>query len=572
MAGLWTNGTGMTTSAHDVVLISDFNLDLLKRFLSQIEEETDQGRVHLAPYGQWRQALMEKAGWRDAAPSPDLFVWVQPHAACPSFARLLYSEDMAPGDIEMEVDAFCELLLSIKDTARSLLVPSWMRPASHRGAGLLDFRLPGGLSRALLEMNTRLARNLERAGNAYVLDANQWLHWSDGDPHDPRAWFFTKSPFAPGVYRRAAAAVKAARDTLRGASKKLLIVDLDETIWGGIVGEIGWEKLQVGGHNPSGEAYQEFQRTIKALNRRGVLLAIASKNDPKNVEDAFEHHPEMILRTSDFAARRINWRDKAQNIVEIVDELGLGLDSAVFLDDNPAERARVREALPDVYVPDLPDDKMRYAGFLLSLACFDTPAITQEDRERTAMYAQAHARTKTRGAMSSIQEWVRSLNTRLNIDRLNAANLVRAVQLLNKTNQMNLTTRRMSESELLAWTAVPGNAFFTVRARDRFGDLGLVGLLGMTSSGPVALVTDFVLSCRVLGRLIEETLLAWTIVQAKTEGTGYVEAVLTETPRNGPCRDFFLHSGMEMIAPHRFRWATSRLMPFPDGIAVEFEP
>ena len=194
--------------------------------------------------------------------------------------------------------------------------------------------------------------------------------------------------------------MKAALRAVRGQSRKVVICDLDDTLWGGIVGDAGWENLRLGGHDPVGEAFADFQRELKALTRRGIILAMVSKNTEAVALEAIEKHPEMQLRKDDFAAWRINWDDKAQNIADLMEELNLGLDSAVFLDDNPVERARISEALPEVLVPNLPRDKMLFASTLRKLNCFDSATVSSEDRKRAAFYnAERDRRTSCNAPM-----------------------------------------------------------------------------------------------------------------------------------------------------------------------------
>src|SRR5262249_54535249 len=225
-----------------------------------------------------------------------------------------------------------------------------------------------------------------------VLNSRKWFQLAGDATFNFRLWYLGKVPFGNSVFKNAAADIKAALRGAVGQVRKLLILDLDDTLWEGIVGDVGWQALKLGGHDPIGEALVDFQREIKALNRRGVLLGIVSKNEEATALAALKEHPEMILRPEDFAGWRINWSDKAQNIVDLVSQLNLGLDSVVVIDDNPAERSRVREALPQVLVPEWPEDKRLYSAALLALDCFDAYAVTREDHERAQMYANESRR------------------------------------------------------------------------------------------------------------------------------------------------------------------------------------
>src|SRR5207248_5467611 len=239
----------------------------------------------------------------------------------------------------------------------------------------------------------------------------------------------------------------------------------------------------------------------------GVLLGIVSKNEESTALEAIRSHPEMVLRQDDFAGWRINWEDKAQNIVELVSELNLGLQSVVLIDDSPVERARVHEAFPDVLVPEWPSSPLDYTATLHGLRCFDTRLVSLEDRTRTEMYVTERKRHEVRTQVSSLEQWLASLNIQVEAEPLSEATLDRATQLLNKTNQMNLSTRRMIKEELQNWNQQPENTVLIFRVSDKFGDYGLVGVASFVLRDGNANVVDFVLSCRVMGRKVEETML-----------------------------------------------------------------
>lgn len=358
---------------------------------------------------------------------------------------------------------------------------------------------------------------------------------------------------------------------VRGGSRKLIVVDLDDTLWGGILGDAGWEGLALGGHDPIGEAHQDFQRALKALASRGILLAIASKNDEAVALEAIREHPEMVLRERDFGAWRIDWNDKASNIAAIAEELNLGLQHVVFLDDNPAERGRVRESLPEVLVPEWPKDPQQYVTALATLGCFDTPAITAEDRARGAMYVAERDRQAARRSLPTVGEWLATLELRVSIERLRPATLSRATQLLNKTNQMNLSGRRLTESELDAWASQPEHALWTVAVADRFGDAGLTGLIGVRVNGARAVLEDFVLSCRVFGRQVEEVMLHVATDHAARANAGSFEAVLMPTAKNKPTLEFFAErSGMILDGENTFRSTNVTPLPLPAHVTLRF--
>jgi FkbH-like protein len=537
----------MDKQLHTCLLVSDFNLQNFAGYAASDPAPPAVDPIP-APPGEPLPALLDTAAahWRD--PADAAVIWTQPHSVSPAFNALLMYEPVPVREVLREVDAYCGLLAEASARVRFAFVPSWVIP-SYRGLfGVLDMKAEVGLTNTLMRMNLRLAENLEKVRNAHLLNAGRWIERAGAGAFNPKLWYLGKIPFGNEVFREAVRDIKAALAGMLGRARKLIIVDLDDTLWGGLVGELGWENLVLGGHHHAGEAYADFQRGLKSLQNRGILLAIASKNEERTALEAIGKHPEMVLRPDDFAAWRIDWRDKAGNILELLHELNLGPQSAVFIDDNPAERARVRESLPEVLVPEWPADPVLYPSALLSLRCFDLPSLSREDLSRTAMVLSERERRELKKNLGSPEEWLRQLSIRVRIEALHPANLQRAAQLLNKTNQMNLSTRRMSEAELMAWAGPEHRRLWTARVSDRFGDAGLTGLVSLEIREGKAQLVDFVLSCRVLGRKIEESLLATAIAAAQASGVEALYARYLPTAKNKPCLDFF-----ESLAPRFLR-------------------
>jgi FkbH-like protein len=417
-----------------------------------------------------------------------------------------------------------------------------------------------------MRINLRLVETLAGAPTVYPLWADKWFQLAGPTAFNYRLWYLGKIRFSNEVFKAAARDLKAALRGINGQAKKIVILDLDDTLWGGIVGEVGWQGISLGGHDPAGEALVDFQRDLKALSRRGILLAIVSKNEESIAIEAIAKHPEMVLRMDDFAGWRINWQDKAENIIDLMAELNLGLDSAVFIDDSPVERARVRESLPQLCVPEWPADKRLYTEALLSLDSFDSPFVTEDDRQRSRIYAEDRIRKGSKIQLGNLEEWFATLRTTITVEELNQANLPRAAQLLNKTNQMNLSTRRMSEADFIAWARDKTRRAWTFRVSDRFGDSGLTGIITVEVDGSRARIVDFVLSCRVMGRKIEEAMLHVAINWARSVKIDEVYAKYYQTPKNKPCQDFFQKSGLICRGEKIFVWDAAQ--PYPLHAAI----
>ncbi len=518
------------------VLVADFTINELAEHLARADFDDFVVDSEVAPFDQVVPTLINLVS---ADPKADLaFVWTRPDQVSPAFRDLLAGGPPDVDQILADVDTFASVLRANARAARFVFVASWVLPPTRLGLGLLELR--GSRATGLLmRMNLRLADAVAEMPNVFVLDAQRWLASASDGAVDPKLWFAGKVAFTTDVLSEAARDIRAALRGVLGMARKLVVVDLDDTLWGGIIGDVGWEGLRLGGHDPNGEAFVQFQRQLLALTRRGIALAVVSKNEESTALEAMRNHPEMAVRPEMLAAFRINWSDKAQNILEIAKELNLGLQSVVFLDDNPIERGRVREALPEVYVPEWPVDPTHYPRALDSLRCFDTAHISVEDMERNAMYATERERSSLLGRVSSFDEWLATLDLNVRFEKVGSSNVARAAQLLNKTNQMNLRTRRLSESELLSWSSKKGHEVWTVHVSDRFGNSGLAGILSLSRAGDEVSVVDYVLSCRVMGRRVEETMVWAAKQRASALGGRRLLVSPIVTSKNRPCVAFF---------------------------------
>jgi FkbH-like protein len=545
-------------------LISDFNLDTLGHYLAN-DSSWPQLSITSAPFGQVTPALLQPM-LSDS--SRFCLVWTLPEKTIPSFAEALGNVPVAEDQLINEVHQFVDCIRQAQKHFRAIIVVSWVLPTSHRGNGILALKGQGP-RKLLLKMNLALAEGLENCSSVYLLDGQRWMEAVGKRSYSPKLWYLTKTPFHADIFRQAASDLKAAIGAVLGAAKKLVIVDLDNTIWGGIVGDLGWENLRLGGHDYLGEAFVDFQRALKGLRNRGILLAVASKNEESVALEALTKHPEMVLRPEDFVSIKINWNDKAANIAELTEELKIGLQSAVFIDDNPVERARVREALPEVFVPEWPSDKTLFASTLLEMDCFDSPYFTAVDASRNEMYGIEKQREQSRKTVASAEEWLLALGTEVQVEELGDGNRLRVVQLLNKTNQMNLSTRRLSEQELQVWLRPANRKLWVFRVRDRFGDSGLTGILSLDIDSGVASIADFVLSCRVMGRNIERAIVAFAARYCADLGVRELCATYLPTPKNKPCFNFWHTSGFTYDEKNnRFTWVLGQPYVFPRGIDI----
>ena len=373
--------------------------------------------------------------------------------------------------------------------------------------------------------------------------------------YDPRSYHWTKQPFSSEGVAWLAQHLWAGVRALTTGPKKVLVLDLDNTLWGGVVGEEGAQGVRVGGEEPEGAAYLAFQRHARRLSLRGVVLAVCSKNNLADAKEPFEVNANMALTLSDFAAFEASWDPKSVAIARIADTLRLGLDAFVFFDDNPVERAEVRAALPQVAVVEAPTDPADYVRVLESGLYFEAARVQEADLQRAQQYqAEAQRRVVHQSAVS-LDGYLRSLDMRGQATPIREEDLPRVVQLIGKTNQFNLTTRRHSEGEVRRLLADSGTLHLALRLRDRFGDYGLIGVvLGVPDPGPETCRLDtWLMSCRAIGRGVEDFTLNQVAAAARRLGYQTLVGEFLPTAKNAPVADLFPRLGFAPSDDQRFR-------------------
>jgi len=394
--------------------------------------------------------------------------------------------------------------------------------------------------------------------NLHILDIKM-IHQRLGDQlfTDHRGYVNASMPFqldALSVLARSAIGIIAA---LRGRFVKCIVLDLDNTVWGGVIGDDGMEKIQVG-HLGIGKAYTLFQQWLRELRTRGIILAVSSKNTASIAQEPFERHPDMVLRMEDIAVFMANWENKADNIRHIQKILNIGFDSMVFLDDNPVERALVRNAVPGVIVPELPEDPAGYISYLKSLGLFETASFTPNDGERTAQYRDEAARREGELAFGNHDEFLKSLHMEAAVEEFNDFNIPRVAQLIQRSNQFNLRTVRHSEEEVRHMSASDGYICFAVQLKDKFGDYGLISAVILRLEEEGLFIDTWIMSCRVLKRGVEEFIINEMVLRAFEAGASWLMGEYIPTPKNGLVAFLLRDAGFvpdeELPAPGTGRW------------------
>jgi FkbH-like protein len=389
---------------------------------------------------------------------------------------------------------------------------------------------------------------------------------------DERSWFESKQPCSSALLVELAREATYLILSLKRAPKKVLVLDLDNTLWGGVVADDGLEGIELGDTSPRGEAFKAFQKYIASLKQRGVLLAVCSKNDHAKAAEPFEKHPDMVLKMEDMVCFKANWEPKSENIRAMAPELNLGLDSFVFVDDNPAEIEIVRQFAPEVTTILLGPDPSDYVAQLADCRLFEPRSITSEDAERTNQYRSDAQRKALEASVTDMASYLESLQMGAVINEFTPVDVPRLSQLINKSNQFNLTTRRRSEAEVVAVMNDPEYAAYSMRLKDRFGDHGLISIVIGKKSGNTMQIDTWLMSCRVLKRQVEEEVLNEIVRLAKVRGCTRLEGIYLPTPKNEMVRDFYGRMGFTLTSDsdtkREFELRLETFQPIPTKIKI----
>jgi len=410
--------------------------------------------------------------------------------------------------------------------------------------GSLDRRVAGTMRGVLDAVNRQLVERLEGTPDLILDVAAIAETVGSAEWYSPEQWNLAKLPFSATYARLYADHIGRLLGAMRGLARRCLILDLDNTVWGGVIGDDGMDGIRIAQGDATGEAFLELQRTALLLRERGVVLAVSSKNDDATARAVFREHAEMLLREHHIAVFQANWNDKATNIKAIAEELSLGLASMVFVDDNPVERGLIRELLPQVAVPELPDDPALYARTLLAAGYFEATAFSGEDRKRADFYQDNARRLALQQQVGGVDAYLASLDMAIHFAPFDPTGRERITQLINKSNQFNLTTRRYTEAEVAAAEADASVFTLQVRLADRFGDNGMISVVIARPAAPSVWEIDtWLMSCRVLGRKVEQMVLRELALQARARGVRQIIGVYRPTDRNGMVKDHYARLG-----------------------------
>jgi len=540
-----------------IALLSSFTIDPLSMYLDiKCRLAGLHPEIYVAPFNQYRQEIMDTNA-KLYTFQPDLIILaVEAQSLLPENFLSDYLK-IPKQEKERHLTEIIELvktlisLLSSRSNAL-ILINNFMIP-SFTSLGILDDKLDLGVKAFFSTLNNRLAELYASDRQVYVVDfegaagkhgktrcINYEMYY--------RGSFVLSESFLAVISEEYMGYIKA----IRNLSRKCIVLDLDNTLWGGIIGEDGFEGIQLG-KDPPGNAFVDFQRLLLSYFNRGIILALNSKNNYEDAIKVIREHPHMILREHHFAAMRINWQDKVQNMIELAKEINIGLDTMVFIDENPHEREHVRQALGQVLVVDLPSSPYLYRQALQELNDFNTLTLTEEDKMRGEMYYASKMRSELQKSAVSLKDFLQSLEMKAIIREADDFSLPRVASLVNKTNQFNMTTRRYTINEIEEMkNETEKFSIYTLHVVDKFGDEGIVGVAIIRKEPKTWTIDSFLMSCRIIGRKLETAFLATIVSDARKMGILTIIGEYIATKKNEPAKTFYSDHGFTRHAESKW--------------------
>jgi FkbH-like protein len=532
--------------------------------------------LYSAGYDQYRQELLDGAAgmgrFQPDAILISLHIENTEFAVSPSTCG--FTQDLPA--IGAWVERFAALVLAYRETNPApILLQNFVPPAADMD-GLLSATGRSSVFDLTMELNLALRQMASSMPEVYIIDAaklaarNNLAEWSDR-----RLWFLAKVGISPKKFPLLASEVARFCAGLRRPAAKCVVMDLDNTVWGGVLGDAGPEGIQCTDETYPGNAYAAFQRALLALRSRGILLAVASKNDAALVDEVFRKRTDMVLRKEHITDWEVHWEPKPESLKRIAARMNIGLDSLVFLDDNPAEVALVKMALPSVRARQMPSRPEDFVEFLGRLADFDQLRLSAEDMRRPELYELRKKQAEMSQNGTDLESFYRSLKTVLAPQKATASNFDRVVQLIQKTNQFNLTTRRHDKAELMK-RIERGSELWAFRARDVHGDHGIIAVALLDFSADSCRIDTLVMSCRVIGRTLETAILHFLEERGRARKSTEMIGEYLPTAKNEPCRDFYQRHYYACTENNdqRTQWSKSLESPrteSPEWIEIERE-
>tara|TARA_B100001123_G_scaffold74358_1_gene83750 strand:+ start:42868 stop:44625 length:1758 start_codon:yes stop_codon:yes gene_type:complete len=504
--------------------------------------------TYVADYNQYNQEILnEDSGLYQFKPDITFLILDTRHILGEYFFSW-YSvpNDDRPKILDTKISEIENICNTFSKNSDSKLVITSLQIPNYSPYGINDENITISLKKVIYEINSRLFQYQKKLGNIFTYDFNEFVRkFGENNIFSYKQFFSGDIKISTEYIPKFVTELMGYVYAVAGKTKKCIVLDLDNTLWGGIIGEDGFDNIKLG-DNPVGRSFVEFQKRLLALNERGILLAINSKNNFDDAIEVIQKHPSMILREDNFACLKINWNDKVANLQKIAEELNIGLDSMVFFDDDPMNQEYVRDSLSEVLVVDLPKDSSQYAQIITKMKEFDVLRITEEDTKRNSMYLSQKKRKELENKVGDFNEFLKQMNIEVNVQKANSFSIPRISQLTLKTNQFNLTTRRYQEEEVSKFSSSEDKIVECIQVSDKFGDNGISGTYIIEKRNDEEWIIDtFLLSCRIMGRGVEEIMMSQIIENAKLSGVKRIKGEFIPTAKNKPAENFYKDLGFK---------------------------
>ena len=460
------------------------------------------------------------------------------------------------------------LVETFLDNSNSKLVITNFQIPVYSPYGINEQKEDFGMKQLVYEINNKIRHELKDQPLVFIYDFNEFvMKFGEYNVFNYQDYFFGDIKISIDYIPKFADELLGYVNAVMGITKKCIVLDLDNTLWGGIIGEDGFDNIKLG-DDAVGRSFVEFQKRLLALNQRGIILAINSKNNFEDAMEVIKKHPSMILREDNFACMKINWDDKVTNLQEISKELNIGLDSMVFFDDDLINQEFVKTSLPEVLVVELPNDSSQFAQIITKMKEFDVLKITEEDVKRNEMYLVQKKRTELKNKIVDFDEFLKQMNIEVNIKKADSFTIPRISQLTLKTNQFNLTTKRYQQEEISSFSSDKDRIVECVQVSDKFGDNGITGVYIIEKKDSKEWIIDtFLLSCRIMGRKVEEAMLYQIIEKAKNLGIKKIKGKFIPTKKNKPAENFYSDCGFKKEGDY-WVFNTDQVMKKPEQIKL----
>jgi len=558
-----------------IALLSSFTINGIKETLSVKSFELGiSSKFYIGGYNQYSQEILNtNSGLYKFEPDLIiLFIDTRSILGDEYFLPYQISDEDRKALVNEKLNVVKSLVEKIKENSNAKILLHNFEVPSYSPLGILENKQKLGFVESIETLNISLRDGFKDDGQVFIFDYEAFCSkigkWNI---LDYKMYYIgdmkLNLQYIPDLCDEYLGYIK----PILSLTKKCIVLDLDNTLWGGIVGEDGLEGIKLG-PTPEGRLFLEFQKYLLSLFNKGIILVINSRNNPDDVLEVFRKHPDIILKEENFAAMQINWNDKISNMKAIAEELNIGLDSFVFIDDDKLNREMIRGALPEVLVVDMPEDPSLYLKTLSEINDFNTLQLTEEDKKKGKMYAEQRKRTELQKDATDITEYLKGLEIVVTIEKANSFNIPRLSQLTQKTNQFNMTTRRYPEEDIKKFSANDNFIVVCMKIVDKFGDNGITGMVIVEKGKDNWRIDTFLLSCRIIGRRVEETLLAYIIKEAKKGKAKTLTGEFSPTKKNIVAKDFYKNNAFKLLKKDKgaeiWEYDLAREYKFPDFIKV----